>query len=79
MNFHTNDGRITCPIHHRPTPGGTCQSCVDQGVFAIVCEIDKISRTVDTLTEQGYEMDPRGNASFAVLVFREKSCSTATS
>lgn len=72
MNNHTNDGRIFCPIHHRPTPGGVCESCDRMGIFAIVCEIDKISRTVDTLTQQDYEYDPRGNASFAVLVFREK-------
>lgn len=61
--------RIKCPVHECFTPGGDCPRCNEQGISVIECEIDKISRTIDTMVEQGYILDPRGRASYAVLVF----------
>lgn len=63
-----------CPLHRLPMlhgAGGTCAACEKLGLTVIECEVDKISRTVDTMCEQGYVFRPEGNQSWAVLVFQK--------
>lgn len=57
-----------CPLHRHQLVlfGQTCPLCEKLGFRVEVVEIDKISRAVDTLHEQGFDLTGR---SFAVLVF----------
>lgn len=62
-----------CPLHKYPAITGLgekCTACERLGLIVVQCEIDKISRSMDTIIEQGYECDFR--QSNAVLVFRKE-------
>jgi hypothetical protein len=59
-----------CPLHRLPVLAGqgiTCSACDRLGLVVIDCELDKIERTLDTLIEQGYELD--FHRSHAVIVY----------
>ena len=63
-----------CPLHRYQQEEGlndTCLKCSALGQIAIECELDKISRTVDTLHEQGYSLGLPCDGTRAVLVFKK--------
>jgi hypothetical protein len=64
---------MLCPLHRLPIlsgQGDTCAACVRLGLVVVTCELDKVDRTIDTLQEQGYEVDLR--QSHAVIVYAAK-------
>ncbi len=48
-----------------------CPKCAALGQIAIECEIDKISRAMATMNEQGYSLLPPCDGTKAVLVFKK--------
>lgn len=65
-----------CPLHILPIlhgkNDGECVTCKRLGLTVIQCEIDKISRTIDTMIEQGYVVDFRQSHAVVVLT-RDRS------
>lgn len=60
---------MLCPLHRLPVlagQGDTCAACDRLGLVVLTCELDKVGRTIDTLQEQGYEVDL--HRSHAVIV-----------
>lgn len=68
-----------CLLHRRMLvpDGGVCSACESQGIVAHTCEIDKISRVVDTLESQGHRLNPLGNAFPTAAVRDEEECAAA--
>ncbi len=59
---------MTCPIHKRfYYTGEKCAMCEMEGLTVVKCEIDKIPRVLDTMSEQGHNLEIQ---SFAILVFK---------
>lgn len=64
-----------CPLHRYQQDEGfdeTCPKCSAMGQVAIECELDKISRCVDTMNEQGYTLGLPSDGTRAVLVFKKE-------
>jgi hypothetical protein len=65
---------LICPIHRVLCSASNdckCPKCEAEGITTIICELDKISRTQDTMHEQGFEtLHAR---SYAVIVFDTRS------
>lgn len=62
-----------CPLHREPlleASGGLCKHCERLGIRVATCELDKRERVLDTLLEQGYEID--FGRSHVVIVYRNK-------
>lgn len=65
---------LFCPLHRKPlldANGGKCPDCERLGIEVATCELDKQSRAIDTLLEQGYEIDFQ--RSHCVIVFYKKT------
>jgi hypothetical protein len=61
---------FTCPLHKclcSASNDGNCPKCQELGLQVVICELDKISRTQDTMHEQGFET--LHSRSYAVIVF----------
>lgn len=61
---------MKCPLHRLPILHGNgekCAACERLGLKVVTCELDKVSRTIDTLVAQGYEID--FHQSHAVVVW----------
>lgn len=51
---------MLCPLHRLPIlvgSGDACQTCEELGLRVVTCELDKVSRVIDTLEAQGHEVD----------------------
>ena len=64
-----------CPLHRyqREEKTDVCPRCEQEGMTVVECEIDKISRAIDTLDQQGYYLAPPHDGSRAILVFRKRT------
>lgn len=68
-----------CPLHRyvqkEDLADEKCPKCSALGQVAIECEIDKISRVMDTMNQQGYTLLQPCDGTKAVLVFKKYSFS----
>lgn len=74
---------MLCPLHRLPAlasgeagrNNGQCDACRRLGLLVETVELDKVDRALDTLQEQGYEVDlHRSHAVIVASVLRCPRC-----